>query len=249
MAEEQPKADAGGTNELAGLKSRVDELGGLFKEWEVARRSASRTRKAVTVVILLVIAAYMFFLYSTFGQVAKPEYQEKFIAAATKSLTLLARRAGDKLVEAARRLQPIYTEELRKQFEENRDEMREQLMAEVEKLSNNLADKAQTKLDVMLMEMAQRQKAKVRAAFPAIKQDKDLDMIVNNLDKDFSGAAYDVLNTRLKTAQERLAKVADKILKFLPEERRKGFADRMSRVTDRFAMEDLGGKRFLEEGK
>ena len=58
MTEEQPKADAGGTDELAGLKSRVDELGGLMKQWRAARGAAVKIRVVVLLVILLFILGY-----------------------------------------------------------------------------------------------------------------------------------------------------------------------------------------------
>ena len=249
MADEQPKADAGGSNQLAGLQSRVDELAGLFKQWAAARSAAKRTRIGVVIVILLVIAWYAWMLLSTLMQVKDESYQKELLEAASASAVMLMNRASPQVMAAVNRLRPVYAEEIQKQFQEHQTEINEHLMTEVEKLSHNLADKLQITMDAKLKDMSARQKTKMRAAFPQIKTDKDLDIVIENLDKAVNGAAVDVMASRLKKAQERLADVTNKVLQFLPEDRREGFAVRMDRLFDRFALDELGGRKFLQPGK
>ena len=49
--------------------------------------------------------------------------------------------------------------------------------------------------------------------------------------------------------EARLAKATNKVLLFLPEDRRKGFASRMDKVWDHFLIHDLGGMKMLEGEK
>ncbi len=247
MAEEQPKAEAGGTNELAGLSSRVDELGNLFKEWEAARGGAARTRIGVVLAILIGIVLCGYVFYSMFSRVQDPTYQKELAAAVRTSAREIMQSASPQVMKAAGRLRPIYVAELKNQMADNRADMRERLYAEADALSNNLADKLESTLRAKLDGLAAKQKAKISEAFPAIKDDEDLDTIIKNLDAAVKGAALDVLADRLTKSKEQLVSVTEKVLNFLPEERRESFHGRMQLLFEHLALEELRGKRFLQE--
>lgn len=237
MAEEQSKPDAGGTDQLAGLKSRLDELQNLFKQWEAARSAAFRTRVGVIVVVLLVIIFYGWNLYSTFGQVQDPEYQAELMTKVNEAGVVLMNRAGEDVLAAASRLRPVYEEAARQEIQENRDAMVEKVKEEVATLGNNLADKLEGQLKGKVYGGSKILEAKVREAFPQLQDDQDVQMVVENLQQALSDAAYDVMAERIQGAEADLQEVAEDIIALLPEDRRAGFRDRLNFLFENFMLQ------------
>jgi len=247
MAEEQQKPAAGGADQLAGLRSRLDEMGNLFKQWEAARSAAFRARIGVLIVILLIILGYGWAMLSTILEARKPDYQAQLMQAASRMGMQIVERARPQLQSAIQKIAPAYREELVKQFQEHKDEMYQAVLSEVEQLGNELADRVEAEFRGKLHEMAERQRQAVRNAFPSIKSDEDIDAIIENLQVALQAAAYEVLNPRIQGAQEKLRETSAKVISFLPPERAKDFQARMARMWDRVLLEDLGGRKYLEE--
>ena len=83
----------------------------------------------------------------------------------------------------------------------------------------------------------------------ASKSDKELDIVIDNLDKAIQGAAVDVMESRINKAHKRLQGVATQVMNFLPKERRDPFVARMDRLFNRLALDELGGSKLLKDNK
>jgi len=247
MADEQQKPAAGGADQLAGLKSRLEEMSNLFKQWEAARSAAFRARVGVLIVILLIILGYGWALLSTILEARKPDYQAQLMQAATKVAMQIVERARPQLQAAIEKVAPAYREEIVKQFREHKDEMYQAVLDEAQKLGEELIDKVEAEFKGKIQEMAERQRQAIRNAFPSIKTDEDLDRIIENLQVALQAAAYEVLNPRIQDAQEKLREASEKVISFLPPERAEGFHARMARMWDKLLLEDLGGRKYLQE--
>jgi len=239
MTEEQPKAAAGGTDELASLKSRVDELGGLMKQWRAARGAAVKIRVVVVLVILLFILGYGAVLLKTVLQVRDPAYGEEVQRAAMVKVEAMKNNLMPKLTRAYEDLGPIYKEAALADLRAHRDDIVDKAYAEVDALKEHAVTKFRATFDQVLHDLAERQRSKIKETFPDIKTDADLDAIIDNLQKALSGAAYDVLNDRIKKAHDRLQKATETTLQLVPEERRAQFHQRTRRFMDHVMIDTL----------
>ena len=247
MAEEQPKAAAGGTDELAGLRSRVDELGSLMKQWAGARSSAVKIRVVVVLVILIFILGYGAVLLKTVMRAGEEEYAVELQQAALAQAKMMQTNLMPKLYAAYQKLGPVYKEAALADFHAHKDELVQKMYDEMDGLKASLISKFRSTFDEKLKDLAERQRAKLKETFPEIKEDADLDAIIENLEKALSGATYDVLNDRVKKAHDRLVDAMVTTLDLVPAERRAGFEQRMQRFVDHVLMDTLDLRKQLGE--
>jgi len=247
MAEDQSKANAGGMGELASLKSRVDELGGLMKQWRAARGAAVKIRVVIVLVILLFILGYGAVLLKTVLQVRDPAYGQDVQRAAMAKVEAMKNNLMPKLSSAYKDLGPVYKEAALADLRTHRDEIVDQAYAEVDALKEHAITRFRSTFDQVLHDLAEKQRSKLKETFPDIKTDADLDTIIDTLQKALSGAAYDVLNDRTKKAHARLQKATETTLQLVPEDRRAQFHQRTRRFIDHVMIDTLDLRKQLGE--
>jgi hypothetical protein len=236
MGDDKPKPDIGDDKELAGLTSRLDELSDLFGKWDSARNVASRTRLGVIVVILVVVLLYGLFLYNLLAQVREPVYLERLGVAGMKALEIVMLEAREPALEAGRDLVGEFQTQARKEVREHADEMNARLQEELETLAGNVDGIIRKKLEVRVADVAERQRSLFEDAFPEhLETDEDLDNVIENLTLALQGATVDVMEHRIDEARKDLERVTQKVLNFLPEERRDGFYAKVNEIWDRLA--------------
>lgn len=247
MAEEQPKAAAGSTDELAGLKSRVDELGSLMTQWQAARSSAVKIRTVVVLVILIFIFGYGGMLLKTLMQAGDPQYAEDLQQAALAQAKSMATNLRPKVLAAYRKLGPVYKEAALADFHAHKDEMVQKLYDEMDGLKESAITKFRSTFDQTLHGLLAKQRVKLQETFPELKTDADLDAVIENLEQALSGAAYDVLNKRVKKAHDRLLTATETTLELVPADRRVQFHQRMTRFMDHVLTDTLDLRKQLGE--
>ena len=247
MAEDQSKANAGGMGELASLKSRVDELGGLMKQWRAARGAAVKIRVVIVLVILLFILGYGAVLLKTVLQVRDKSYGEEVQRVAMAKVTAMKNNLMPKLSSAYADLGPVYREAALADLRTHKDEIVDKAYAEVDALKEHAITRFRSTFDQVLNDLAQKQRSKLKETFPDIKTDADLDTIIDTLQKALSGAAYDVLNDRTQKAHDRLLKATETTLQLVPEDRRVEFHRRTRRFMDHVMIDTLDLRKQLGE--
>ena len=231
-------AGSGDADRMTELKGKVDTLGRLFIQLEDVRTASRRTRMGVIIVILLVLLGYGLYIYSAVKSLYKrdlPQVQAKLM----ESVGRLATTAMDQLAVTAKKVAPVYRDELQKQLKNRGPEIKEKFVSEAELLLNNIKEKGLATVEERLTEMANRQQERVKAAFPVLKDDEAIDTVIENLDIALRGAAYDVLKSRVAKGEERLRAINEKILAFLPEENRDQFEARLRKAWDTFLMYEV----------
>lgn len=242
MQGEQAKEGAGpaGPDQLTEVKGKVDAIGRLFDQLTEARTAARRTRLGVVLVILLVFLFYGFIGYRAIVSF-KNERMPEFTGELSARFATVGTGALDDLVRIAQRVAPVYRDELKKQLQERGPEIKAAAIKQAEELAGSLADSSQAKIQEKLRTMAQRQKARVLEAFPNLKDEKTREIVMTNLETAFQNATMNVLEDRVKKGEERLQKVYDSILKFLPESDREGHQERMRKAWEQFLLWDMKG--------
>jgi len=225
----------GGAGRLDELKGKVGEIRGLLAALEEARSSARRTRGGLVVILLLVIFCFGWIIYETirsFDDVAfLTKLQEHMLATASDTL--------DQVGPLLTRVAPVYQRELEKQYAEHRDDMQAKLQAEVEKFQDNVVKLSKTRLEDRLDKLASRQGEKLKKHFPDLMDPKKLDIALSSLEGAMAVGVSDVLEHRVEKAVQQIARVHENATKFLPEDRQKGFDDRVGRVWDDFLTKEL----------
>ena len=94
--------------------------------------------------------------------------------------------------------------------------------------------------------MAKRQQERVLTEFAMLKDPAQIDLVMANLENALRDATYEVLNERVAKAEAKFRRVNDKILLFLPEDRRTKFQSNLSRVWDDLLLYKLGGMKMIE---
>lgn len=247
MAEEQPKAAAGNTDELAGLKSRVDELGSLMTQWQAARSSAVKIRTVVVLVILIFIFGYGGMLLKTLMRAGDESYKDEFRQAAIAKAVMLKDNLMPKLYAAYRQLGPVYKEAALADFHAHKDEMVQKLYDEMDGLKASAITKFRSTFDQTLHGLLEKQRVKLQETFPELKTEADLDTVIENLEQALSGAAYDVLNDRIQKAHDRLLQATETTLELVPADRRVQFHQRMTRFMDHVLTDTLNLRKQLGE--
>ncbi|MBM4048873.1 MAG: hypothetical protein FJ279_27545 [Planctomycetes bacterium] len=226
----------GGAGRLDELKGKVGEIRGLLGALEEARSSAKRTRGCLVVVLLLVIFCFGWIIYETirsFDNVAfLTKLQEHMLVTATDTL--------DQVGPLLTRVAPVYQRELEKQYAEHRDDMQAKLQAEVDTFQDNVVKLSKTRLEDRLDKLANRQGEKLKKHFPELMDPKKLDIALSSLEGAMAVGVSDVLEHRVEKAVQQIARVHESATKFLPEDRQKGFDERVGQVWDDFLTKEAG---------
>jgi hypothetical protein len=244
MTEDQANSSAGsgGADRIAALGAKLEGLGSLFGQLEDARAAARRTRVGVVLVILLVFLGYGLVIYRTFTGIDK----EELMAEVQSSLMNVATHGANELTQVAKELAPVYSEELRTQFSEEWPNISEQIKAEGDELLGNITKHLDSDVRARFNAMAKRQQERVLTEFDMLKDPAQIDLVMENLEHALRDATYDVLNERVGKAETRFRAVNEKILLFLPEERRSGFQSDLSRVWEDLLRYRLRGMEMIE---
>lgn len=245
MQGEQPKQEVGGgsSNQLAGLKARLDEMSRLLAEMQAARSSGTRVRVGIMVVLLAVVLGFVLHMYNFVRQYPVAELQAQMQA------QFLNANAGamKELIAMAQGLMPVYREEIRKEFSKAWPDIKAQGEAEAKRLMESIPKTAEAKVRARLEGIAKREENRLMEAFPEIKDDKTREIIMTNLETALQSAVLNVFEKRLASAQEQLLDVQEKTLRFVPEEDREAFLGRMQALWDQLLLYELGGREHLKE--
>lgn len=237
---------SGGPDRLASVKTRVDELGSLNRQLQEARITGRRVRFMIGVVILVVFVGYGVVIFNMIRDLTKNKSSELMAQMKTQLLDTKTGVARD-FIDMIGRVAPVYQAELQKEFRTEWPNIRKNLEDESKKFLDTIQGQIENRTKERLAKMAKRQEAKVWAAFPELKDAKARDIVMTNLEKALQEAVVDVFEQRIEKAKDRLAEVHDRIMKFVPEENREGFQERMSQVWERVLLQDLGGLKHIDK--
>lgn len=230
------RACQGGTGRLDELKPKVGEIRTRLGELEAARASARRTRGTLVVILLLVIFCFGWIIYETirsFDDVA-------FLTKLQEQMLLTASSALNDVTPLLARVTPVYRRELEKQYAEHRQDMQAKLDAEVKTFQDKVVKMSKTRLEDRLDKLAHRQGEKLKKHFPELADPKKLDVALTSLEGGLAAGISDVLEHRVEKAVEQIIAVHKSATQFLPEDRQKGFDDRLGQVWDDFLTKELG---------
>lgn len=226
------EADARGPDRVEALKARVDALAKLTQDLDDARCSAKRTRFGIVVGILLVFLIFGLSFYKMYKDFDK----EDFVTQVQVSLMKPDAQTLDLFQTTVKEVVPVYMTEAQKQFGEVWPEMQKQLKAEGQKFLDNIADKVEEHVKAKVDALALKQQEKLLAEFPALKDEKTRDIVMENLQKALQGAVVDVLDERVTKAEARIWDVYDEMVKFLPKDSQGDFQARIAKAWDQFLM-------------
>ena len=243
MQGEQPKQDVGGggSDQLAGLEARLDEMSRLVAEMQAARSSGVRVRVGITVVLLAIIAGFLFHIYDHFKKYPVNELQAEMQA----QLVNADAEAMQELMAMGRGLVPVYRDEIKDEFTRSWPEIREGLEAEGKRLLKEIPGAAEEKVRKRLETIAKREEKRMMEAFPELADDETRAIVMDNLEKALQGAVLTVFEERLDNAQSKLLDVQAKTIELIPLDERDQFMSRMQAVWDQLLQYELGEEGFL----
>lgn len=233
MQDETMKQEAGGRGDrIEALKVKVDALAKLTQELDEARSSAKRTRVGIVIGILLVFVIFGLVFYQMYKSFDQADFVEKV---QTKLMTPDSQTMA-LFEKSVREVLPVYMAEAQKQFGAVWPEIQKQLEAESKTYLDNISAKVDEHIKTKIDEMAEKQKDKLLAEFPALKDEKTQEIVMENLEKALQGATLDVMQDRVGKAEAKLWAVYDEMLKYLPEESRDSFQARMAKAWDQMLL-------------
>lgn len=255
MQDEQAKEGAGSEG-LAEVSERVDRLNSLFRQIQAARRTTSRSYTGIVIVVLLVMIGYGVLILGVFTGYQEEGKQQALVTELTAAGKPIINDLQQKVTEMVmgdqrgkQGLLALYWEETQKYFTENWGKYEGQFKEEADTFYTNavvhLEDTVKKKTD----EIVSANKQIWRDAFKGVvdvEDDQQMEIVMTNLEKALGEAFYKVFNHRVDDAKKRILEVREKLMQFMPADRREEFDKTLNKLIDEARLEQPGGLFMIE---